>query len=92
MHDRDKRDRYDRFGHAGVEGASGGSQFHDINDIFEAFGDMFGGGIFSDLSNPFDATRYHSLVIERESLPDCLEVTAWTQLNGEYFCPPARNS
>ncbi len=36
-------------------------------------------GVFKDLSNPFDATRYHSLVIEKESLPDCLEVTAWTQ-------------
>jgi anthranilate synthase component 2 len=36
-------------------------------------------GVFRGLSNPFEATRYHSLVIERESLPDCLEVTAWTQ-------------
>ncbi len=35
--------------------------------------------VFKGLSNPFDATRYHSLVIEKESLPDCLEVTAWTQ-------------
>lgn len=36
-------------------------------------------GVFADLPNPFDATRYHSLVIERASLPDVLEVTAWTQ-------------
>ena len=36
-------------------------------------------GVFSGLSNPFEATRYHSLVIEPSSLPDCLEVTAWTQ-------------
>jgi anthranilate synthase component 2 len=35
-------------------------------------------GVFRDLPNPLTATRYHSLVIERESLPDCLEVTAWT--------------
>ena len=35
-------------------------------------------GVFRDLPNPLIATRYHSLVIERESLPDCLEVTAWT--------------
>ena len=38
-----------------------------------------GAGVFNGLSNPFEATRYHSLVIERESLPDCLEITAWTQ-------------
>ncbi|RME33572.1 MAG: aminodeoxychorismate/anthranilate synthase component II [Gammaproteobacteria bacterium] len=35
--------------------------------------------IFHGLANPFEATRYHSLVIERESLPECLEITAWTQ-------------
>ncbi len=38
-------------------------------------------GVFSGLPNPYKATRYHSLVIERESLPDCLEVTAWTDDN-----------
>ena len=39
-------------------------------------------GVFADLPNPFEATRYHSLVIERDSLPDCLEVTAWTERDG----------
>ena len=36
-------------------------------------------GVFSNLPNPFDATRYHSLVIEQATLPDCLELTAWTE-------------
>lgn len=36
-------------------------------------------GVFKDLPNPVETTRYHSLVIEQASLPDCLEVTAWTQ-------------
>jgi anthranilate synthase component 2 len=40
-------------------------------------------GVFSGLENPFEATRYHSLVIEKESLPDCLEITAWTEADGE---------
>jgi len=34
--------------------------------------------IFKDLSNPFDATRYHSLIVERQSLPECFEISAWT--------------
>ena len=38
-------------------------------------------GVFRNLNNPFIATRYHSLVIEKESLPDCLELTAWTNDN-----------
>ena len=50
------------------------SQIHHINV-----------GVFKDLPNPYIATRYHSLVIERETLPDCLEITAWTKdANGEY--------
>ena len=37
-----------------------------------------GEGVFKGLPSPFEATRYHSLVVERESLPDCLAITAWT--------------
>lgn len=36
-------------------------------------------GVFANLTNPYEATRYHSLVIDQKTLPDCLEVTAWTQ-------------
>ncbi|MBT3723639.1 MAG: aminodeoxychorismate/anthranilate synthase component II [Gammaproteobacteria bacterium] len=36
-------------------------------------------GVFSGLQMPYEATRYHSLVIDKKSLPDCLEVTAWTR-------------
>ena len=38
-----------------------------------------GAGVFRGLPSPFIATRYHSLAVERDSLPDCLEVTAWTE-------------
>ncbi len=36
-------------------------------------------GVFSGLSNPFEATRYHSLVVDKDSLPECLEISAWTE-------------
>ncbi len=43
-----------------------------------------GRGVFRELPSPFEATRYHSLVIEKETAPPCLEVTAWTvDNNGE---------
>lgn len=38
-----------------------------------------GVGVFTDLPKPFNATRYHSLVIDKQTLPECLEITAWTQ-------------
>jgi len=42
------------------------------------------GSVFKGLNNPVESTRYHSLVIDKNTLPDCLEITAWTQTeNGE---------
>ncbi|MGJ8697591.1 MAG: anthranilate synthase component II [Verrucomicrobiaceae bacterium] len=38
-----------------------------------------GKSVFKGLDNPFEATRYHSLIVKKETLPDCLEVTAWTE-------------
>jgi anthranilate synthase component 2 len=42
-------------------------------------------GVFADLPQPFEATRYHSLVVERASLPECLEITAWTERDDGSF-------
>lgn len=46
LSDAAKRDRYDRYGHQGVSGMGGGQGFSNVEDIFEAFGDLFGGGMF----------------------------------------------
>ncbi len=68
-------------GHQSIGQCFGGKIVHaheimhgKTSDIYHNNSDVFAG-----FQNPFTATRYHSLVIEKESLPDCLEVTAWTQ-------------
>ncbi|CAG0931364.1 partial anthranilate synthase component II, partial [Planctomycetaceae bacterium] len=37
--------------------------------------------IFKGIENPFEANRYHSLVVKKDTLPDCLEVSAWTEMD-----------
>jgi len=46
-----------------------------------------GRGVFAGLPDGYEATRYHSLVVSRETLPDCLEITAWTEVEGEGGTP-----
>ena len=71
-------------GHQAIGQAFGGRIVHDREVMHGKTSQIHHAatGVFTDLSNPFEATRYHSLVIERESLPDCLEVTAWTEREG----------
>ena len=71
-------------GHQSIGYAFGGEVVHaqtmmhgKLSPIHHA--DM---GVFTGLPNPLTATRYHSLAIRRETLPDCLEVTAWTEEDG----------
>ncbi len=68
-------------GHQGIGQAFGGKVVH-AKKIMHGKTSMIHHadvGVFSKIANPFEATRYHSLVIEQQSLPECLQVTAWTQ-------------
>lgn len=68
-------------GHQSIGQAFGGHIVH-ANTIMHGKTSMIhhrDKGIFKDIANPFEATRYHSLVIEKQTLPDCLEITAWTE-------------
>lgn len=68
-------------GHQSIGQAFGGRIIHAKQLMHGKTSPIYhhGTGVFRNLPNPFIATRYHSLVIERASLPDCLEVTAWTE-------------
>ena len=68
-------------GHQSIGEVFGGKVVHANNIMHGKTSDMYHNkvGVFKGLSNPFKATRYHSLVVEKEPLPDCLEITAWTQ-------------
>ncbi|MBC9227998.1 aminodeoxychorismate/anthranilate synthase component II [bacterium SPL81] len=67
-------------GHQAIGQAFGGNIIRAKTVMHGRLSDMHhcDKGIFSNLPSPFAATRYHSLVIEQESLPECLEVTCWT--------------
>ena len=68
-------------GHQSIGYAFGGNIIHAKQIMHGKVSSVYHNdvGVFKGLNNPFTATRYHSLVIEQSSLPDCLEVTAWTQ-------------
>ena len=65
-------------GHQAIGEAFGGKVVRCHEIVHGKMGTMqhIGKGLFADLPSPFEATRYHSLIVERESLPECLEITA----------------
>jgi len=65
-------------GHQSIGQAFGGNVVRCDEIVHGKMGKMYhtGKGLFKDLPSPFDATRYHSLVVDRDTLPDCLEITA----------------
>lgn len=71
-------------GHQSIGAAFGGRVVRSVSLMHGKTSPIHHDGreLFEGLPNPFSATRYHSLVVERSSLPDCLEVTAWVE-NGE---------
>ncbi len=68
-------------GHQSIGHAFGGNIVHAKSIMHGKTSPVYhhDSGVFRGLNNPFIATRYHSLVIDQQTLPDCLEVTAWTQ-------------
>jgi len=68
-------------GHQSIGHAFGGNIVHAKQIMHGKVSPVFhkDQGVFKGLNNPFTATRYHSLVIDQKTLPECLEITAWTE-------------
>ncbi len=68
-------------GHQSIGAAYGGAVVRAPNVMHGKLSAIHhrGAGVFAGLPEPFQATRYHSLIVRRADLPDCLEVTAWTE-------------
>ncbi|KGB80438.1 MAG: type 1 glutamine amidotransferase [Confluentimicrobium sp.] len=68
-------------GHQAIGEAFGGKVVRAGEIVHGKLGQMHhdGTGLFAGLPSPFAATRYHSLIVERESLPDCLRINAWLE-------------
>lgn len=68
-------------GHQSIGYAFGGNIIHAKQIMHGKVSQVYHNdvGVFKGLNNPFTATRYHSLVIEQATLPECLEITAWTR-------------
>ena len=68
-------------GHQTIGQAFGGKVVRAGEIVHGKLGQMHheGAGLFKGLPSPLDGTRYHSLIVERETLPDCLEITAWLE-------------
>lgn len=68
-------------GHQSIGQAFGGKIIHAKKVMHGKTSNIYhnNSDVFTDIDNPFTATRYHSLIIEQKTLPDCFEITAWTQ-------------
>ncbi len=74
-------------GHQSIAQAFGGTIIRAKKVMHGKVSNIYhnGEGVFHGLNNPFTATRYHSLVIDKNTIPSCLEITAWTELNDGYI-------
>lgn len=67
-------------GHQAIAEAFGGKVIQAENILHGKVSEIYhdGEGLYESIENPFIATRYHSLIVEKATLPDCLQITAWT--------------